>query len=106
MTRFLASIALAAGLASAAQAQPAGSGADTFTARVRTADLNLASGGGLATLRGRVKAAADRYCGVAPTKPLADNSAIARCHAELARSADAQLSLAMSAGDSAVVGTR
>jgi len=105
MTKFLAVLALSAGLASAAQAQPA-SGADTFSAAVRAGDLNLASPGGLATFRGRVRAAADRYCGVAPTLPLAENSAIGRCHAELARSAEAQVSLAMNRTDNAVVGTR
>jgi UrcA family protein len=105
MTKFLASIALGAGLASAAQAQPA-SGPDTFTATVRAGDLNFAAPDGLARFRGRVRAAADRYCGVAPAVPLSENSAIGRCRAELARSAEAQVSLAMSRTDSAVVGTR
>jgi UrcA family protein len=103
MTKFLVSIALAASLTTAAQAAPA---AETFTASVRAGDLNLASAGGLATLRGRVRAVADRYCGVAPAKPLIETMAIARCHAELERSAASQVALALSQTDTAVVGTR
>jgi UrcA family protein len=105
MTKFLVSLALAAGLATAAQAQNA-AGADTFSTTVRAGDLNLASPGGLATFRGRVRAAADHYCGAAPTKPLVENEAVSRCRAELSRSAEMQVSLAMSRIDNAVVGTR
>src|SRR4051812_49031752 len=103
MIRFLA-IALAASLATAAYAQPAPAD-DVFTASVRAGDLNLASPGGLATLRGRVKAVADRYCGVGPSKPLLENAAISRCHAELQRSAASQVALALGR-DTAVAGTR
>jgi len=105
MIRYLAPIALAAALAAAAQAQPAYAD-DMFSATVRSGDLNLATPDGLATLRGRVKAAADRLCGVAPTLPLDEASAVGRCHAQLIRSAEAQVSVAMVKTDTAVAGTR
>jgi UrcA family protein len=105
MTKFLVSVALAASLATASQAQNA-AGADTFSTAVRAGDLNLASPGGLATFRGRVRAAADRSCGAAPTRPLVENNEVSRCRAELARSAEMQVGLAMSRIDDAVVGTR
>ena len=105
MIRYLAPIAIAASLAGAAQAQPA-YGDDNFTTIVRAGDLNLATPDGLATLRGRVKAAADRLCGVAPILPLNEASAIDRCHAQLIRSAEAQVSVAMVKTDTAVAGTR
>lgn len=105
MTKFLVSIALAASLNTAAQAQP-GPAAETFTASVRAGDLNLASPAGLATLHGRVEAVADRYCGAAPVKPLAEAMAIARCHAELQHSAASQIALALGRTDTAVAGTR
>jgi UrcA family protein len=103
MIRYLAPLVLAAALAGAAQAQPA-SGDDTFTATVRAGDLNLATAEGLATLQGRVRAAANRLCGVAPTLPLDEASAIGRCRAQLARSAQGQI--AFTQRDSAVAGTR
>jgi UrcA family protein len=103
MFRYLASIALAAALVGAVQVQPAYAD-DTFSSTVRAGDLNLATPDGLATLRGRVRAAANRLCGVAPSLPLDEASAIGRCRAQLARSAEGQIAFAQR--DSAVVGTR
>jgi UrcA family protein len=105
MIRYLAPIALAAAFAGVAQAQPAYAG-DMVSVAVRTGDLNLATPAGLATLQGRVRAAANRLCGVAPTLPLDEASAIGRCRAQLARSAEGQIALAFAQRDSAVVGTR
>jgi UrcA family protein len=105
MIRHFVPLAIAASFAGAANAQPA-YGDDQFSTAIRAGDLNLATPGGLATLRGRVRAAADRLCGIAPTLPLDQASAIGRCHAQLARSAEAQVAVAMLEIDTAVVGTR
>jgi UrcA family protein len=103
MIRYLAPIALAAAFAGVAQAQPAYAG-DRISAAVRTGDLNLAAPAGLATLHGRVRAAANRLCGLAPTLPLDQAGAIGRCRAELIRSAEERAASAQR--DTAVVGTR
>jgi UrcA family protein len=105
MIRYLAPIALAAAFAGVAQAQPAYADG-MVSAAVRTGDLNLATPDGLATLNGRVRAAANRLCGVAPTLPLDEASAIGRCRAELVRSAEGQVAIASAQRDTAVIGTR
>ncbi|MBV8687996.1 MAG: UrcA family protein [Alphaproteobacteria bacterium] len=109
MKTLFASIALATVLAasagSAARAQPAG-GEETYTASIRSGDLNLATPGGLATFHGRVKAAANQVCGTAPVLPFNEASAIAACRAQLFRAADRQVSLAMAKPDTLVAGTR
>src|SRR4051812_23988869 len=105
MIRYLAPIALAAAFAGLAQAQPAYAD-DMVSATILAADLNLATPAGLATLRGRVRAAANRLCGIAPILPLDEASAIGRCRAELTRSAEGQLAIASTQRDTAVVGTR
>lgn len=68
---------------------------DTFTAAVQQDDLNLASPAGLATFRGRVKALANRVCGAVPVAPLREFEAVAACRAQLFRSADSQVTLAL-----------
>jgi UrcA family protein len=67
---------------------------DTFSASVQQDDLNLASPAGIATFRGRVKALANRVCGLVPVAPIREADAIAACRAELFRSAETQVSLA------------
>lgn len=72
--------------------------ADTFTASVQQDDLNLASPAGLATFRGRVKALANRVCGAVPVAPLREADAVAACRAQLFRSAESQVVLALAPG--------
>jgi UrcA family protein len=100
------SIALAVLFAApAARAQPAGE-ADTHSASIRSGDLNLASPGGLATLHGRVKVAANQLCGIAPALPFGEARAVGACRAQVFRSAERQAVLAMNGSDSTVAGTR
>jgi UrcA family protein len=100
------SIALASLLAAtAAQAQPAAE-SETYSASIRSGDLNLATPGGLATFHGRVKAAANQICGTAPVLPFNEARAIGECRAHLFRSADRQVTLAMAKSDDGVAGTR
>ncbi|MEA3064849.1 MAG: hypothetical protein QOJ27_1295 [Sphingomonadales bacterium] len=68
---------------------------DTFSAAVQQGDLNLASPAGVATFRGRVKALADRTCGAVPVAPIREAGPIAACRAQLFRSAERQVSLAL-----------
>jgi UrcA family protein len=99
-------IALAALLAAgAAQARPAAD-FDAPSASIRSGDLNLASPGGLATLRGRVKVAANQLCGIAPALPFGEARAVGACRAQIFRSAERQAMLAMARPDSVVAGTR
>ncbi|MFN3388939.1 MAG: UrcA family protein [Allosphingosinicella sp.] len=74
------------------------------TASIRYDDLNLASPSGLATFNGRVKAAANRVCGVVPVSPFNEARAIEACRAQMFRSAAIQIALATGAGE--VLGTR
>ena len=69
-----AALAAAALTAGAAQAQAPADSADTYSVAVRSADLNLASASGVATFRGRVRAAAAHACGDAKVSPLLEAS--------------------------------
>jgi UrcA family protein len=91
---------LLAALAAASAAVPAVAQdrSDTFTAAVQQDDLDLATPAGLATFRGRVKALANRVCGVTPVAPLRDFEAVSACRAELFRSAENQVILALAPG--------
>jgi UrcA family protein len=80
--------------------------ADTFTASVQQDDLNLASAAGIATFRGRVKALADRTCGVVPVAPIREAAPVAACRAQLFRSAEAKLELAAAPSGGANGGSR
>jgi len=105
MKTALSPIVLATLLAAgAAQARPAEAG-DDF-ASIRSGDLNLAAPGGLETFHGRVRAAANRLCGLAPGLPFYAARSIGACRAEIFRSADRQVSLASAGSDSGVAGTR
>lgn len=100
----LVSAAIAAALlctAGAAPAQPV----EGRTAAIRTSDLNLASPSGLATFKGRVKAAANRICGHVPVAPFNEARAIEQCRDQMFRSAADQLASARS-GHSDALGTR
>ena len=68
---------------------------DTFTASVQQDDLNLASPAGLATFRGRVRALANRVCGAVPVAPVREAGPVAACRAQIFRSADSQVGLAL-----------
>jgi UrcA family protein len=62
--KLFTSVALAATFAAgAAQAQAPAESGETYSIAVRSADLNLSSADGLATFRGRVRAAASHACG-------------------------------------------
>jgi len=108
MLKLFTAAALAASLtAGAAQAQaPAAAADDTYSVAVRSADLNLASASGLATFRGRVRAAAAHACGDAKVSPLVEATQIAQCRAGFERSAEGRVSLASIRQDTAVAGTR
>lgn len=97
--------ALLAALAAAAPAiaqQPA----ETFTASVRQDDLNLAGPAGIATFKGRVKALADRVCGTVPVAPIREAGPVAACRAQVFRSADSQLDLALAGPQAQFAGSR
>lgn len=106
MLKLFTSVAIAATLcAGAARAQAPSDGADTYKVAVRSADLNLASAGGVATFQGRVRAAATHVCGDAKVSPLLDATQIAECRAGFERSAQIRVARA-TPQDTAVAGTR
>jgi UrcA family protein len=109
MLKLISIAALAATLSTgAAQAQSpaAAEGADTYRVSVRQADLNLASASGLATFRGRVRAAASQACGDGKVAPLIEATQIAQCRAGFVRNAEARVSVALARQDTVVAGTR
>ena len=91
MTRNFSSALIAAALCTAGAAQAK---EPNPSATIRYGDLNLASPSGVATFRGRVKAAANRLCGTAPAQVIHQARAAADCRAELMRSAEAQIAAA------------
>ncbi|HYD38947.1 MAG TPA: UrcA family protein [Allosphingosinicella sp.] len=102
MTKTFCTLAFLSLLAAApAAAEPA----DTVTAVVEQDDLNLATAAGRATLKGRVKAAADRVCGAVPVAPLREAGPVAACRAALFRSAEARIGLAFGSETAEVRGT-
>ncbi|MBV9931997.1 MAG: UrcA family protein [Alphaproteobacteria bacterium] len=105
MLKLIAAAALAATAATAA-AQTPGETADTYSVAVRSADLNLASASGLATFRGRVRAAAAHACGDTKVAPLIEATQIAQCRAGFERTADGRVSFALARQDNVVAGTR
>ena len=108
MIRFFSTAAVVAMLASGvAQAAPAGMG-DTYSVTIRTGDLDLASGAGQATFRGRVNRAADEACGVPAIMPLAQYFAVTDCRASLRRAVQGKVEvvLARRSVDTGSAGTR
>lgn len=101
MTKLISAIAAAALLVPAA-AQAAGP--DAPSASIRYDDLNLASPSGVATFNGRVKAAANRTCGVVPVAPFEEARAIEACREQMFRSAAMQIAAAAASNE--VLGTR
>jgi UrcA family protein len=102
-----ASIAAAAAMlaAGAAQASPAGTG-DTYSVRIATGDLDLASRAGQTTLQGRIERAADIACGRSPVVPLSQAFVVESCRASLIRAVQGRVALAMRSADTRIAGTR
>jgi UrcA family protein len=90
MRVLIASLALGAiALSTSAAAQPID---DNAVARiVQYADLNLDSPAGMATLNGRIRAAADQLCSDYVISPVERPVVIGRCKAQVIRSAERQL---------------
>ncbi|HEX8667173.1 MAG TPA: UrcA family protein [Allosphingosinicella sp.] len=107
MTRFFSSIVLAAALLSSglarAEAAPA---ANLPTATIHTADLNLRSAMGRDALDGRIRGAANLLCGANHTLPLDSSARTRTCRAELFRSAERQVRVALRRGQVELLGTR
>lgn len=110
MLKLISTVALAATLAAgAAQAQPPATATDrtdTYSLSVHVADLNLATPSGLATFRGRVRAAAAQACGDPTAVPLFEAMDIVQCRAGFIRSAEGRLAMALNRQDTVVAGTR
>jgi UrcA family protein len=107
MTRFFSSILLTATLLSSGLARAeAGPDADFSTTTIQTADLNLHSAAGRKALNGRIRRAADLLCGTNHTLPLDSSARTRACRAELFRSADRQVRVAVRRGEVEVLGTR
>jgi UrcA family protein len=99
MHKLFSSVVLAASMAVAA---PALAESEALpSAKVHTADLDLTSAAGRETFQGRVKSAAARVCGRAPTSPLIEARGIHACHSAVARSADRGMATAMAKADRA-----
>ncbi len=108
MTRNIASALIAAAFlatAGAAHAQPASIG-EGYSASIRHNDLDVSTAAGLATFRGRVKAAANRLCGTVESRLFEEAQASAQCRAQLMRSAEQQLAATTAAASAEIVGTR
>jgi UrcA family protein len=107
MTKIASSalIAAAAMLSTAAPAQPA-SNAAAQSASIRHSDLDISTPAGLATFRGRAKAAANRLCGTVEARLFEEAQASANCRAQLMRSAEQQLASSQAAPAGEVAGTR
>lgn len=102
MIKLISSVAAAALLVPVAAQAAEPNAAPTAT--IRYDDLNLSSPSGLATLNGRVKAAANRVCGTVPVSPFNEARAIAACREQMFRSAAVQIALATRSDE--VLGTR
>ncbi len=106
MIRYFSMAAAAAMLATtAAQAASVDTG-DTYTVRIATGDLDLASSAGQATLNGRISRAADLACGRSPVVPLSQAYSVEACRAYLMRAAHARVEVALRSGDTRIAGTR
>jgi len=106
MLKLITVAALAAAFAGTASEAQGPATAGTYSVAIRSADLNLASPGGLATFRGRVHAAAAQACGDEKVAPLAEATQIAQCRAGFARAADYRVGVALTRQDTVVAGTR
>jgi UrcA family protein len=106
MLKLTSTVAVAASLAAGAAQAQTPDAADTYRVSVRQADLNLASPSGLATFRGRVRAAASQACGDGKVAPLLEATQIAQCRAGFVRAAEARVSVALARQDTVVAGTR
>ena len=94
MKKLFASAALAVSLLAIAPAQAQSADTAARSANVAYGDLNLQTESGLATFRGRVKAAANRLCGRTAVVPLAEALEAAKCHTQLISDAEQQVKLA------------
>ena len=94
MKKLFASAALAVSLLGIAPAQAQSADNIVRTANVTYGDLNLQTESGLATLRGRVKAAANRVCGPISVEPLAEKLDRAKCRAQVISESEARVKLA------------
>jgi UrcA family protein len=96
VTHILARIGAALALAGAAISTPAFAalGTETLSVVVPTADLNLASEAGQASLARRIDAAATRICGPADSRNLQFWRATRACHADAVAGAGHQAQLA------------
>lgn len=106
MIRYASIVAAAAMLAAAAaQAAPSDDG-ESYSIRIPTGDLDLASPAGQETLHGRISRAADLACGRSPVVPLSQAFRVESCRASLIRLAQARAQLAMRPADTRFAGTR
>ena len=108
MKKIICTILAAAAACTAAVPAYAAGAHEGPSTTVHTADLNLASESGMATFRGRVKAAANRLCGADRSAPFDyETRAIAACRTQVFSSAQAQLGLTLAArAEVGVAGTR
>ncbi len=83
-------------LAAAAATVPAA--AETLSVRVSYEDLDLTRPDGLATLNGRIKAAARKVCGSANARRIMDGADHQRCMQAVSSSTAIQIARAMEAG--------
>ena len=106
MIRYATIAAAAAMLATgAAHAAPTASD-DTYSVRIATGDLDLASRAGQTTLQGRIERAADLACGRAPIVPLSQAFVVESCRASLIRAVQGRVAVAMRSADTRIAGTR
>ena len=90
-------VAVSAFAALPASAQPAAE-PDAYVVFVPYGDLNLASAAGAATLEARIKAVANRVCGVEQAPGLAETDRVQDCRANVLDSARPQISQALAMG--------
>ena len=106
MIRYATIAAAAAMLATgAAHAAPIASD-DTYSVRIATGDLDLASRAGQNTLQGRIERAADLACGRSPVVPLSQAFVVESCRASLIRAVQGRVAVAMRSADTRIAGTR
>ena len=98
MTRLISTALLAFAIAASASPAPAQDSNDGApSASIRRADLDLSSAEGIATFRGRVKAAANRVCGITPLRPFNEADAVSACRTAMLRSGERHLASSLAA---------
>ncbi len=91
VTAIALGLAAAVGTVDAATSSDVPAIGEAMSARVRFADLDLATASGQRTLQRRIAAAIDRVCALPHAEQLSQRARVAECRADAQRQADARV---------------